>query len=414
MFDIKEEIMFTNRKPTTTLLLAVLLLVVITVNACMPVKPTRTAPDTGALYTQAVQTVSAQLTQAAGATAVAQLTQMAQSSPTLLPPTQTNPATATATSPADTPVPVKETTATRPAPTPTRQRPTSVPLPCDAAAFVADVSAPDGTKLQPGTHFTKTWRLQNVGACTWNADYDLIYADGDRLSGAKTVSLNVRVKPGQTVDVSVDLVAPSEPGEYKGWWQLRNADGERFGIGAKQDKSFWVKIEVVRPLKIAWDLAKDACLAGWSSAAASSLACPDSTENTQTGFINLHDRPRLETGRIDDETALVTYPNAEKGGYIQGLFPAYKVKNGDHFRAVIGCLDDSKGCKVTFQLSYRAANGRIKSLGAWREKFDGKIQNLDVDLSKLAGKEVELILSIYSIDGSTNNYAFWLRPSIWR
>ena len=71
---------------------------------------------------------------------------------------------------------------------------------------------------------------------------------------------------------------------------------QTFGIGADHDQSFWTSIQVVRPLKIAWDLAKDYCQASWSSAAQSSLPCPDPSENTQNGFINRHDQPRLENG----------------------------------------------------------------------------------------------------------------------
>src|SRR5512143_3278895 len=38
---------------------------------------------------------------------------------------------------------------------------------CDWAQFVADVTVPDGTSYAPGTTFTKTWRLKNIGSCTW-------------------------------------------------------------------------------------------------------------------------------------------------------------------------------------------------------------------------------------------------------
>src|SRR5690349_12154805 len=38
---------------------------------------------------------------------------------------------------------------------------------CDSAAYVKDVTIPDGTIFSPGAQFTKTWRLQNIGTCTW-------------------------------------------------------------------------------------------------------------------------------------------------------------------------------------------------------------------------------------------------------
>ena len=38
-----------------------------------------------------------------------------------------------------------------------------------------DVTVPDGTELNPGDDFTKTWRIMNNGSCTWNTSYDAIF-----------------------------------------------------------------------------------------------------------------------------------------------------------------------------------------------------------------------------------------------
>ncbi|HSR20131.1 MAG TPA: NBR1-Ig-like domain-containing protein, partial [Anaerolineales bacterium] len=38
---------------------------------------------------------------------------------------------------------------------------------CNNAAFVSDVTIPDGTILKPGEKFTKTWRIYNSGSCSW-------------------------------------------------------------------------------------------------------------------------------------------------------------------------------------------------------------------------------------------------------
>ena len=40
--------------------------------------------------------------------------------------------------------------------------------PCiNKAEFVTDVTISDNTRLKPNQGFTKTWRLQNTGTCTW-------------------------------------------------------------------------------------------------------------------------------------------------------------------------------------------------------------------------------------------------------
>lgn len=45
---------------------------------------------------------------------------------------------------------------------------------CDWAQFITDVTVPDGTKYEPGETFEKTWRLKNIGTCTWTISYSLV------------------------------------------------------------------------------------------------------------------------------------------------------------------------------------------------------------------------------------------------
>jgi single-stranded DNA-binding protein len=131
--------------------------------------------------------------------------------------------------------------------------PTGVPAPgtatpppgcVDALTFVSDVTIADGSFLAPGASFTKTWRLRNTGSCTWGSDYALVFVRGDRLEGPLTQALAGNVAPGQTVDLSVALRAPTRNGTYLGYWGLRNGAGGFFGMGAAGDRPFWVQIAV--------------------------------------------------------------------------------------------------------------------------------------------------------------------------
>lgn len=133
---------------------------------------------------------------------------------------------------------------TTPFPTVTSAPPTPIPLPCDRAQFVADVTVPDGTNFAPGAAFIKTWRLKNDGSCTWTPSYALVFDNGNALNGPAEVALSGNVAPGQTVDLSINLKAPGSGGSYQGYWKLRNASGARFGIGSNAAGSFWVKIIV--------------------------------------------------------------------------------------------------------------------------------------------------------------------------
>lgn len=109
---------------------------------------------------------------------------------------------------------------------------------CDAMGFVADVTIPDGTDINVGAIFTKTWRLQNIGSCTWTTSYSVVFNNGNQMGGPSSQKLKSSVAPGATVDITMQLTAPSSPGNYSGAWNLRNTAGENFGY-------FYVIIDAV-------------------------------------------------------------------------------------------------------------------------------------------------------------------------
>jgi len=108
-----------------------------------------------------------------------------------------------------------------------------------------DVSIPDGTKMTPGKTFTKTWRLENVGTCTWTRLYTLVFFSGNSLNAIQTYHLLAEVSPGEMIDLTVEMEAPDKPGVYQSNWMLSDPNGELFGIGPNGDAPFWVRIEVV-------------------------------------------------------------------------------------------------------------------------------------------------------------------------
>ncbi|MDO9546798.1 MAG: NBR1-Ig-like domain-containing protein [Pelolinea sp.] len=121
--------------------------------------------------------------------------------------------------------------------------PTDTPEPCNRAKFISE-TIEDGTDFDPNESFTKTWRLRNDGTCTWNANYKLVFVDGDQLSGPSTKNLTQSVAPGEQVDISVNLKAPGSGGTYKGFWKVADDEGEYFV------HNIWVEIEVINPILI--------------------------------------------------------------------------------------------------------------------------------------------------------------------
>jgi len=140
------------------------------------------------------------------------------------------------TLPTETPVSSTET------PNPLTPHPTtSATASCrDNAILVEDVTYPDNTVIPAGEKFTKTWKLQNVGRCTWTG-YTIAYSSGDRMDSPNTAPVP-ETEPGKPVDVSIELVAPASDGNYVGNFELHNADGDVLPIGT--ERTFWVKIIV--------------------------------------------------------------------------------------------------------------------------------------------------------------------------
>ncbi|MEW5720946.1 MAG: NBR1-Ig-like domain-containing protein, partial [Chloroflexota bacterium] len=113
---------------------------------------------------------------------------------------------------------------------PTVVVPTPGPGPCaNNAAFIADVTVPDGTQFQPNQQFNKIWRVQNVGSCTWNPKYQLASVSGERMTNLTQVAVPSNIAPGQTADLLIAMTAPAAGGVHAGQWQLRDENGAHFG-----------------------------------------------------------------------------------------------------------------------------------------------------------------------------------------
>jgi hypothetical protein len=98
----------------------------------------------------------------------------------------------------------------------------------DRAAYVSDVTIPDGTVLASGAAFVKTWKLQNAGTTTWTTSYTLEFISGDQMGTITSVPLTQSVAPGQQVEISVNMVASTTSGKYQGYWKLKNTSGQFF------------------------------------------------------------------------------------------------------------------------------------------------------------------------------------------
>ena len=336
--------------------------------------------------------------------------------------------------------------------------PTIPPTACDKAEFIADINVPPGTVMVPGAHFTKTWRLKNVGSCVWTTSYRIAFFSGDQMSALSSIQLPLNVEPGQTVDISLNMIAPSVTGTYRSYWIFQNASGSLFGIGLLANEPWFVDLVVsdtpvtpgptftpsppsnsptptetpagptasqsptpttttggstaTQTFGVAYDFVAGICSATWFSGAGQ-LPCPG-IEGNPNGFVFKVDNPRLETGATDNRPSLLTFPQNVQDGYIQGFYPPIHIQNGDRFRSTISCEFGAIDCRVAFRLDYQVGTDPIRTFWTFLERYEGQSYAADIDLSPLAGKDVKFILTVLANGPFSGDRALWVAPILYR
>ncbi len=363
---------------------------------------------------RAVKTLQAQATRDTLSTQIAQLTLQ----PTIADPNQIKPSATPSLAPTQARQRLQVVVVTKVVPAPATPIPVPVKptaVPCNWVQFIADVSVPDGTTYAQ-TRPSPRPRIKNIGSCTWTKYYDVAF--DSRASWVRRIlSTFPKLKPGETVDISVDMVAPITPGEYTGNWKLVNEDGVRFGTRNQKDP-FWVKIKVSGSAPSAGgqvlSCTSRACEASWSTGAGQ-LACPSKNANASTGYVKVLANPTREDGGIENEPGLLTVPNNSGSIYIIGIYPDFTVKAGDHFKATIMCEGGANNCDVDMGLNYRiGSSGTMTNIQLWDQKMDGHMQSVNVDLSSLAGQTVQFILAARNGSSTVDMRALWLNPAIYR
>ena len=163
-------------------------------------EPTAT-PDMGPIQTAAVSTFAAGETQ----TALFQPTEMLTSTLTPTPSSSLTPDTPTA---------------------PSGAVPTNTP--CYDLTYVKDVTIPDNTVMRPNKAFTKTWKVKNSGYCAWESGFQLVFTGWDPMGGTAQ-TLTQKVNPGEEIELSVSLTAPSQAGKARSNWRMTTTSGAYFG-----------------------------------------------------------------------------------------------------------------------------------------------------------------------------------------
>ncbi|KAA3643855.1 MAG: hypothetical protein DWQ07_17215 [Chloroflexi bacterium] len=86
------------------------------------------------------------------------------------------------------------------------------------------VSGNASYELSPGEVVRHSWLIENNGDCPWPHGVQLHFVDDSRFSGPRGYALS-SLYPGESAELSFDLQAPEQAGEYAGLWRLSAKDG---------------------------------------------------------------------------------------------------------------------------------------------------------------------------------------------
>jgi len=106
--------------------------------------------------------------------------------------------------------------------------------------FLRDVNIEDDSVLEAGQAYAKKWAFRNTGLVSLPQNCKLVQIAGDQLNVTSIEPVST-AQPGQEFEVTVNIIAPEAPGNYKTTWMLVDANDRRFG------HPFWIQFSIPTP-----------------------------------------------------------------------------------------------------------------------------------------------------------------------
>ena len=217
------------KKPFFGLLL---LIVVVSLLASCSLGTAKTTEDPMLIYTQAQQTVAAQLTGTAAMMPTVTETPLPTNTPeptapeTLVPPSPTLPVLTTTSGSG---APTAAITATTGAVYPTS---TQISQKTGDSAAYGTQSPADNSTFGRDEEFTLVINMINNGTTTWTSDYKMVFQSGTPLSAISQIPCSRdTTKPMETCDFYIAAKTPLDPGKYISRFWLYNAQGAKIPGG---------------------------------------------------------------------------------------------------------------------------------------------------------------------------------------
>ncbi len=167
-----------------------------------------------------------------------------------------------------------------------------------------------------------------------------------------------------------------------------------------------------------------ACAARWRAGNPQgkevTLPCPGS-QSDDRGFVRqLSANFNLETDRPANRS-IQTHPQWTPHGYIFGEFSlgslGITLQSGDRFESEVGFLSGAQEGNVRFSIYYDASPGQSGGevlLAEVEDSYDGKLRNLNVNLSNFSGGSGAIVLHVDALDSSAQDWAVWVDPRLER
>ena len=226
-------------------------------------------------------------------------------------------------------------------------QPTGQTSSCDIGGFVKDVTIPDGTNVSAGQKFTKTWEIKNNGTCTWNKNYTVVFYGGTQLAADTIYNFtDTDIEPGENVQISVEMTAPTTTGEYISYWILRNDLGQNYFVDGS---SIYVEI-IVGTAKTATPTATTSASPTPNTAPTVSITSPANNASFASGTLITFTGTANDAEDGDISTS-IKWSSDIDGAFGTAASLNYKLSDGTH--VITAKIKDSGGETVSASITIK-------------------------------------------------------------
>lgn len=91
---------------------------------------------------------------------------------------------------------------------------------CNDGLYISESAPYDNDVLQPGKTFEKSWKIKNLGTCTWDEGYTFAFLPVLSTEGFQGSDIVIKkpedfIEPGKSVTFIRQLVTNNKPGTYQ-------------------------------------------------------------------------------------------------------------------------------------------------------------------------------------------------------